>query len=102
MKTPQNPSQRDLVVARGNKTRRKREETLRPARVNTYAPKLTSSESNGTETLALIERALQRLTAGTYGLCLSCGSDISLKRLEINPAIETCLTCNGKVSFKAH
>jgi len=102
MKTPPNPLQRDLVVARGNEPRRKRAETLRPARVDTCAPMLTSSGCNGTETLASIERALQRLAAGTYGLCLSCGSDISLKRLEVNPAIETCHTCNGKVRFKAH
>jgi len=102
MKTPLNPSQRDLVVASGNETRRKRAETLRPARADSRAPEHTLNGCNGTETLASIERALQRLTTGTYGLCLSCGADISLKRLELNPAIETCRTCDGKVKFKAH
>ena len=102
MKTPLNPSPQDLVVARGKDTRRKRADTLRPARAKTCAPKHTSSGCNGTETLASIERALVRLASGTYGICLSCGGDISLKRLELNPAIETCQTCHGKVIFKAH
>lgn len=102
MKTPLNPSQQDLVVARGIETRRKRAETLRPARVDACTPVPASNGCSGTETLASIERALVRLAAGTYGQCLSCGSDISLKRLEVNPAIETCQTCHGKVKFKAH
>ena len=102
MKTPLNPSKQDLVVARGNETRRKRDETLRPARAKTCAPEHSLNGCNGTETLASIERALLRLSSGTYGICLSCGADISLARLERNPAIETCETCDDKVSFKAH
>jgi len=102
MKTPLDPSQRDLVVAPGIEARRKREEKLRPARTNTGAPQHTLNECSGTETLASIERALLRLSSGTYGQCLSCGTDISLKRLEVNPAIETCQLCHGKVKFKAH
>lgn len=102
MKTPPNPSKRDLVVARGIGTRRKRDETLRPARAETHAPKHSLSGCSGTETLASIERALLRLSSGTYGICLSCGADISLARLERNPAIETCETCDDIVWFKAH
>ncbi|MEM7460009.1 MAG: TraR/DksA C4-type zinc finger protein [Pseudomonadota bacterium] len=102
MKTPPNPSKRDLVVARGIGTRRKRDETLRPARAETHTPKHSLSGCSGTETLASIERALLRLSSGTYGICLSCGADISLARLERNPAIETCETCDDKVWFKAH
>lgn len=102
MKTPLNPSKRDLVVARGIETRRKRDEPLRPARADTCAPKHPLNGCNGTETLASIERALVRLSSGTYGICLSCGADISLARLERNPAIETCESCDDQVSFKAH
>lgn len=102
MKTPLNPMERDLVVARGKEPRRKREDTLRPARANPAVPEHPSSGWNGTETLASIERALTRLASGTYGVCVSCGADISLKRLEQNPAVETCHLCDGTTSFKAH
>ena len=102
MKTPLNPLQRDLVVARGIEPRRKREDTLRQARANPCVPEHSSSGCNGTETLASIERALLRLASGTYGGCGSCGAEISLKRLEHNPAVETCHRCDGTVTLKAH
>lgn len=102
MKPPPNPSQRGLVVARGKDTRRKRDTDLSPARTETCAPKHTLNGCSGTETLASIERALLRLASGTYGICVSCGSDISLARLERNPAIDTCDACDDKVQFKAH
>ncbi|MEL7111026.1 MAG: TraR/DksA C4-type zinc finger protein [Pseudomonadota bacterium] len=98
MKTPLNPSNGDLVVARGKDTRKKRD----PARPETCAPKHSLNGCSGTETLASIERALLRLASGTYGICLSCGSDISLARLERNPAVETCDACADRAPFKAH
>ncbi len=102
MKTPLNPSDWDLVVARGISERRKREEPLRPARANSSESQHPQNGCSGTETLASIERALLRLASGTYGVCVSCGADINLKRLEQNPAVETCHKCDGTVSFKAH
>lgn len=102
MKTPLNPLQRDLVVARGKEPRRMREETLRPARADTCVPKHSLNGCNGTETLASIERALMRLASGTYGICVSCGADISLARLERNPAVETCDRCDDTTAFKSH
>ncbi len=38
-----------------------------------------------------IERALQRLTSGTYGLCEGCGRPIEPDRLEAVPAARLCL-----------
>ncbi|MEM7639890.1 MAG: TraR/DksA C4-type zinc finger protein [Pseudomonadota bacterium] len=102
MKTPLNPLQRDLVVARGKDPRRKRDDRLRPARADTCAPQHSLNGCSGTETLASIERALMRLSSGTYGICVSCGADISLARLERNPAVETCDRCDDTSSFKAH
>lgn len=40
-----------------------------------------------------IERALQRLDLGTYGLCLECGVAIVESRLEVMPETEYCLSC---------
>jgi len=102
MKTPLDPLTKDLAVALGKDARRRRDghRTARaePSHVHT----VPDTSCNGTETLAKIERALVRLSSGTYGLCLSCGTDISLTRLDQNPAVETCASCNGAVHFKAH
>lgn len=42
---------------------------------------------------AAIEHALQRMTAGTYGLCQRCGQPISTERLDARPAAELCIDC---------
>ena len=44
--------------------------------------------------LKRIEAALRRLDDGKFGLCLYCGDPISMKRLEVNPAINSCGTCD--------
>ena len=102
MKMPPDPMNKDLVAAMGNPSRRKRDEERRIARAETtcVSPH-TQSECSGTETLASIERALSRLASGTYGICVSCGADISLARLERNPAVDTCSNCASQVVFKA-
>jgi len=43
--------------------------------------------------LAEIERALARLTHGTYGICVACGSRIAPDRLQLLPATPYCLGC---------
>ncbi len=43
--------------------------------------------------LSQIEAALSRLDHGTYGLCMDCGTEISLPRLEANPVATTCRHC---------
>lgn len=37
-----------------------------------------------------ILRALDRIKAGTYGICIKSGEPIETDRLEANPAAETC------------
>ena len=37
--------------------------------------------------------ALKRIDAGEFGACLTCGEDIAVKRLELDPAIATCIDC---------
>jgi DnaK suppressor protein len=46
--------------------------------------------------LEKVEQALQRIKAGTYGICLKCGKAISLARLEIYPEAEHCMNCHKK------
>ncbi len=103
MKTPPDPDAKDLVVAAGRSSRRKRGETDLIARAELACNQPQSlSTCSGTETLAMIERALYRLADGTFGKCVSCGSEISLSRLDQNPAIETCVTCHAPAQFKSH
>ena len=40
-----------------------------------------------------IERALQRIALGTYGVCVSCGQPIERERLEANPMAIRCTAC---------
>lgn len=43
--------------------------------------------------LAEVEAALQRLEAGTYGICEACGQPIAAARLEARPAARLCIAC---------
>ncbi|MBO6838061.1 MAG: TraR/DksA family transcriptional regulator [Alphaproteobacteria bacterium] len=42
-----------------------------------------------------IRAALTRIDNGDYGLCAVCDEDIPVKRLELDPAIQTCVDCVG-------
>ncbi len=43
--------------------------------------------------LTLVEEALARLDAGTYGTCTSCGRRIATERLAAIPWVPTCIEC---------
>jgi DnaK suppressor protein len=40
-----------------------------------------------------LERALARITQGTYGTCEQCGSPIHPDRLAVLPGVRTCIRC---------
>ena len=40
--------------------------------------------------------ALQRIDAGTYGLCQGCGSQVPEGRLEARPDAARCITCQSE------
>jgi RNA polymerase-binding transcription factor DksA len=42
-----------------------------------------------------LEAAIGRLTAGTYGRCEDCGTDIPVARLRAQPAALRCIACQG-------
>jgi len=46
--------------------------------------------------LQRIASALARIEDEDFGYCVSCGEEIPLKRLELDPAVTTCITCAGK------
>ena len=45
--------------------------------------------------LKRIDAALARIADESYGECLSCGAEIRLKRLEIDPTVPLCVDCSG-------
>jgi len=40
-----------------------------------------------------IATALQRIAAGEYGYCVTCGEEIAQKRLQVNPSAGQCIQC---------
>jgi DnaK suppressor protein len=46
-----------------------------------------------TAELGEIDAALARLSAGTYGVCTGCGTDISPARLHASPDAPRCVHC---------
>ena len=43
-----------------------------------------------------IKAALDRIENDTYGICESCGEDITLKRLKARPVTTQCIDCKSK------
>ncbi len=48
------------------------------------------------ERLRLIDEALARADAGTYGICAECGEEIAIERLRILPFAPLCIDCQSK------
>jgi RNA polymerase-binding protein DksA len=53
-------------------------------------------EENSEHVLAEIEAALERIEAGTYGTCRTCGQPISEERLEAIPYATQCIDCKRR------
>ncbi|MGP4025096.1 TraR/DksA family transcriptional regulator [Actinomadura sp. 3N407] len=51
---------------------------------------------NSQDLLAQIERAVQRMDAGTYGTCESCARPIGKARLQVFPRATLCVTCKQR------
>ncbi|HKC24775.1 MAG TPA: TraR/DksA family transcriptional regulator [Thermoanaerobaculia bacterium] len=52
-----------------------------------------SLSENDRKTLVLIDEALARLDAGTYGVCVHCSAPVQEKRIEAVPWARHCLDC---------
>ena len=46
--------------------------------------------------LKKIDEAISRIDTGTYGVCESCGGEISIKRLEARPVTTLCIECKTR------
>jgi len=46
--------------------------------------------------LKKIDEAVERINSGTFGICDSCGGEISFKRLKARPVTTLCIDCKTK------
>ncbi|MGC5053461.1 TraR/DksA family transcriptional regulator [Micromonospora sp. DT48] len=63
-----------------------------PAQAHTNAALIAATR----QSIEQISGALKRLTAGGYGRCEKCGTDIPRERLEILPHARFCVPCQQK------
>ena len=49
-----------------------------------------------TKEIASVKRALARIEDGEYGICVRCGGDINLARLDARPEAALCIACAEK------
>ncbi len=54
---------------------------------------VSALENEAMQELADISSALQRLDAGSYGECISCGEPVGEARLKVRPAATQCRDC---------
>ena len=62
---------------------------------------LQAEAQRDADEMARVERALQRLDAGSYGDCAHCGEPIPLQRLLVQPDAECCAACQGVLERRA-
>ena len=55
-----------------------------------------SIEQNTINLLGKVDHALERVAAGQFGVCESCGNSIPLERLDVLPHTALCVTCAQK------
>ena len=46
--------------------------------------------------LRMLERALKRVSEGSYGQCIDCGGEIPFERLRAQPGAERCRPCQER------
>jgi len=55
-----------------------------------------SLAANSRDLLSQVERALQRLDNGSYGICENCGNPIGKARLQAFPRATLCVSCKQR------
>jgi DnaK suppressor protein len=80
-----------------------RESELEESAQKDRIARLTSSlKERDQRTIREIEAALERMAAGEYGLCESCGNEIGIGRLRALPVTELCIECATEREKERH
>lgn len=66
------------------------------AQVNSARDLEFALDERETAELRQVDAALERIAAGTYGLCIDCGVEIPAARLHAAPAALRCIACQEK------
>jgi RNA polymerase-binding transcription factor DksA len=61
------------------------------------AERIVTVSEDFQDILAQVNSALERMNAGTYGTCQSCGRPISEERLEAFPYVGYCIECQSRI-----
>ncbi len=65
---------------------------------NSYTKEFLFHQSNNErQLLQMVQGALERIRLGTFGECISCGTEINQKRLEAVPWTRHCIECQQKL-----
>lgn len=67
------------------------------AQTNTERELEFALDAHESAELRLVEDALSRMDAGTYGVCIDCGTEIPVARLKAAPEAARCMPCQEKV-----
>ena len=70
------------------------------AQINTERELEFAISEQETAELITIDNALQRIKAGTYGLCVDCKAEIPTDRLLAVPEAALCLCCQDKLEHR--
>ena len=72
----------------------------RLSRMDALQAQAMSIETNRRREIELqrIRSALKRFDDNEFGICVSCGDEISLQRLQIEPATPVCIDCANNIS----
>lgn len=68
-------------------------ELVEEGQEETMAQLLMRLDERGRAEIEAIDRAVERLDRGEYGVCTNCGRPIPLARLHAMPTAELCLNC---------
>jgi hypothetical protein len=68
---------------------------LEPFAIPSVDPVAYQTSASHRVAIDQITAALNRITAGTYGLCTRCGQPIAPARLEVLPSAAACIECQS-------
>ena len=63
------------------------------AQLNTERELEFALDARESTELNQVQAAIDRVEAGTYGVCIDCGTDIAAARLQATPEAARCLAC---------
>ena len=67
------------------------------AQVSTEREMEFALDARENDELRMVDAALRRIDAGSYGQCIDCGVEIPAARLHAAPEAARCITCQEKV-----